>query len=204
MDPNGAVQAYLAGPDVFYPDALARGEAKKDILRGHGIVGHFPLDNDLPADVLQDPERAADHIARANEALMLNIVEKARVAVILADMSPYHGPSMDVGTAFEMGFMSALAALHPHVVIIGYTDTTLPFETRVIEQWYGGGTTTDADGILRGPDGLMIETFGQADNLMMTHAVRKARGAIVHSFEEAAAHAALAARDLQPLDHQSS
>ena len=40
-------RVYLAGPDVFLPDALAVGEAKKRLCADHGLEGVFPLDNPI-------------------------------------------------------------------------------------------------------------------------------------------------------------
>ena len=39
---------YLAGFDVFYPDALARGEYLKALCATHGLEGLYPLDAALP------------------------------------------------------------------------------------------------------------------------------------------------------------
>jgi hypothetical protein len=94
---------------------------------------------------------------------------------------------MDVGTAGEMLFMSSQAVTNPNVIIIGYTPDKRTFEERVIAQYGGRDTITEKDGKLFGPDGNMIETFGGADNLMMTHAIEKTGGKVVHSFEEAVA-----------------
>lgn len=38
---------YLAGPDVFYPNAVARGEELKALCAQHGAIGLFPLDNEI-------------------------------------------------------------------------------------------------------------------------------------------------------------
>jgi nucleoside 2-deoxyribosyltransferase len=39
------MKIYLAGPDVFLPDAFAIGQCKQDICRRHGVTGLYPLDN---------------------------------------------------------------------------------------------------------------------------------------------------------------
>ena len=39
------MKIYLAGPDVFLPDALEIGRQKIDICRRHGLIGLYPLDN---------------------------------------------------------------------------------------------------------------------------------------------------------------
>ena len=41
------MRVYLAGPDVFHPDAVTLGQRKKELCAQFGLVGVFPLDNDL-------------------------------------------------------------------------------------------------------------------------------------------------------------
>ena len=52
---------YLAGPDVFRPDAAARGEALKALCREFGFEGLFPLDQALPVQIA-DPAAQARSI----------------------------------------------------------------------------------------------------------------------------------------------
>ncbi|MDD4617021.1 MAG: nucleoside 2-deoxyribosyltransferase [Alphaproteobacteria bacterium] len=180
------VHAYLAGPDVFYPKAKEIGEAKKAKLSEVGIFGHFPFDNTV--DASDHSHKAAMSIGKGDEGMMLACCLPGRFGIILANMTPYRSPSMDVGTAFEVGFMSALAEIKDNILIIGYTDDPRPFEARVIDDYYGGkDNVTEQDGVLRGPDGMEIEAFGGAENLMLTHAIEKTGGSIVNSFEEAVA-----------------
>jgi nucleoside 2-deoxyribosyltransferase len=177
------VHAYLAGPDVFYSHAKEIGLVKKSKLATVSIHGHFPFDN---AIFLPEPIETARAIGRANEQMMLRCCEEGKLGLILANMTPYRGPSMDIGTGFEVGFMSALADLKPNVLIIGYTDDVRAFEDRVIEDYYKGRENViDQEGILRGPDGFEIEAFGGAENLMITHAIEKTGGCITEGFDEA-------------------
>lgn len=182
------VHAYLAGPDVFFPGASAIGLRKKAELSAVGIKAHFPGDTEAPPDVLADKARTATWIAEANERLMLECCQSGRIGIIFINMTPYHGPSMDVGSAFEAGFMSALAATNLNIVIIGYTEDKRTFEERVIDHVYGGNSE-NKDGRVFGADGRMIEAFGKSDNLMITNAIEKTGGAVVHSFEDAVAFA---------------
>jgi nucleoside 2-deoxyribosyltransferase len=39
------MKIYLAGPDVFLPDAIAIGQRKREICQRHGVTGLYPLDN---------------------------------------------------------------------------------------------------------------------------------------------------------------
>jgi nucleoside 2-deoxyribosyltransferase len=188
-----AAVAYLAGPDVFYPDARERGEAKKALLASVGITGLYPLDNDIAASLIKaDPKAAAMAIGRGNEAMMRRCAAPQTIGFILANMEPWHGPSMDVGTAFEIGYMSALAeASNGTVKIIGYSPDRRLFADRVQEMHFRkAGCAVLKDGALIGPDGMVIEDFGLADNLMLIQAIEKTGGVLCATFEEAAKFAA--------------
>jgi nucleoside 2-deoxyribosyltransferase len=101
---------------------------------------------------------------------------------------------MDVGTAFEVGFMSALSYKN-NVIIIGYTPDRRSFEERVVEEIHGGWSNiTHKNGIPHGTDGTMIEAFGGADNLMITNAILRTGGEIRPTFEDAARFGAAAAK----------
>ena len=60
------MKIYLAGPDVFLPDALDIGRRKAAICARHGVSGLYPLDNtvDLAAG------DASLTIFKGNEAMM--------------------------------------------------------------------------------------------------------------------------------------
>ena len=141
-------------------------------------------------------------IGDANEKMMLDCCRDSRIGLILANMSPFHGPSMGVGTAFEVGFMSALSC-KTNVIIIGYMPDKRSFEDRVVEEIYGGWSNiTHKNGIPHGPDGNMIEAFGGADNLMVTNAIVRTGGDIFPTFKEAANFGAAAANRLLAQPHR--
>ena len=60
------MKIYLAGPDVFLPDAVELGRRKVALCARHGLTGLYPLDNavDLAA------KDASLQIFRGNEAMM--------------------------------------------------------------------------------------------------------------------------------------
>ena len=88
------IQLYLAGPDVFLPNPLEVARLKQAICQNYGFTGLFPFDVSLDlADLLPVEQGLA--IYRSNIALM------NRCDLIVANMTPFRGPSMDVGTAFE-------------------------------------------------------------------------------------------------------
>ena len=89
---------YLAGFDVFYPDALARGEYLKALCATHGLEGLYPLDAALP-EGLSDP---AGWICQAN------LDSLRRADAVLANLGHFRGNEPDSGTVFEVGFACAL------------------------------------------------------------------------------------------------
>lgn len=152
---------YLAGPDVFWPNAVELGAAKKKICQQYGFVGLFPLDNNLDLSSLS-PYQAGLKIYQANIKLM------NRCDLIIANMSPFRGPSMDVGTAFEMGYITA-----QNKPVWGYTLDGRLYNDRVTE----AATGIDADG-------LSIEAFDMTDNLMMIGALNQQGGLITERHAE--------------------
>jgi nucleoside 2-deoxyribosyltransferase len=197
---DGKIHAYLAGPDVFFPNATEIGAQKKSYLATRGITGHFPFDNEIPIEAFSDPKVASRTIADANEKMMDDCCKSGQVGIILVNMNPFHGPSMDCGTAFETGYMSALSK-KGNVIIVGYSADDRNFEDRVIQDVYHGTEPTRKDGRMIGPDGNTIESFGGADNLMITAAIERTGGKVCKNFEEAAALAKqLAEEKLATLD----
>jgi nucleoside 2-deoxyribosyltransferase len=183
------IRVYLAGPDVFLPDAVAVGRAKQAFCARHGLEGVYPLDGERPGEAPSGPQ-AGFAIADANEAKML------ACDAIIANLSPFRGPSADPGTAYELGFMRALGK-----PCFGYSNDARPFVDRV-EAFIGEPLGRLADGRLVGADGLTAESFGLADNLMLHAAVGLDGLAIVAepglaamaAFERCVVHAASALR----------
>jgi nucleoside 2-deoxyribosyltransferase len=183
--------AYLAGPDIFMPDAVEIGRAKKAFLRNLGIVGHYPLD-EKPQAPLEDKKECSAALARINEQMMLTCCERGRFGIILADMTPYQGISLDAGTAFEVGFMAALSHRRD-ILIVGYTNDARPIEERIRQDLYQGVPFAEKDGRLVAPDGITVGAFGNPENLMIVEAVNRTGGKIFTDFEQAAQFAAASA-----------
>jgi nucleoside 2-deoxyribosyltransferase/GNAT superfamily N-acetyltransferase len=160
---------YLAGPDVFLPDARAAGARLKAICREAGLEAHFPLDADLGA---------APAIAAANEARI------RACDGVLANLTPFRGPSADAGTIYEVGYARALGK-----VIVAYTEASDTFTERTASWLERLGTPAQRrpDGTLADAEGMAIESFGLIDNLMIPAAITGGGGAIVTPREAAAA-----------------
>lgn len=158
---------YLAGPEVFLREPRAQGERKKAICAKYGFEGAFPMDTKL---TLANPPGPQDGwiISKADEAMMMGC------DLIIANMTPFRGPSMDVGTAFEMGFMRALGR-----PVFAYTNVTANYEQRV-RAVFGNRIGVRPDGrVLEDADGNMLEHFDMADNAMMVGAVMSSNAEIV-------------------------
>ena len=145
---------YLAGPEVFLPDARAIGVEKCRLAAEAGLEGAFPLDAQLNLDRLPPAEQAR-RISQANEGLMRSC------DALIANLTPFRGVSMDSGTAFEVGFMQALGR-----PLAGYTNVTPDYSKRAQAFRARGPAPMDADRA-----DLEIEDFGLAENLMIEVAI---------------------------------
>lgn len=154
------MRIYLAGPDVFFPDPLARGATLKAVCLEEGLEGVFPLDPPragvVPGWLTLPP---APRIARCNEAHIRGCV------ALIANLTPFRGPSADPGTAYEIGFARGLG-----LPVLGWSSDPRPFTERTIAN-PATGARRGADGAWRDAEGLEIEAFGCTDNLMLDAAV---------------------------------
>jgi nucleoside 2-deoxyribosyltransferase len=159
------MRVYLAGPDVFLPDAAGRAAALKAICARHGLRGVSPLDR-----LEQEPaEWAALPLFRT--IALRNEAHISSADTLIANLTPFRGPSADAGTVFEVGFMRALGR-----PVFGWSNTSLPFTERSIAA--SPGAVRDADGEWRDAEGNLIESFGLTDNLMIDAAILASGGAL--------------------------
>jgi nucleoside 2-deoxyribosyltransferase len=141
---------YLAGPDVFRPDAAAHGHALVALCAEYGFTGVFPLDESLPADAPMDAATAA-RIYRANVAHL------DACDAVLANLDFFRGPEPDSGTCFEVGY--AVARGKP---VVGYVPEGGTFAERIRRRYPQavGAGLVDASG-------WQLEEFGLPLNLML-------------------------------------
>jgi nucleoside 2-deoxyribosyltransferase len=139
---------YLAGYDVFRPDAIEYGEQLKALCARHGLQGFYPLDKAGPAD-LTGPELAA-WIYRANVALI------RQADGVIANLNPFRGAEPDSGTAFEVGYAVALGK-----PVWAYSSVASSIVGQV-------ATGKSADGNFHvDAQGYTVEDFGMNLNLML-------------------------------------
>lgn len=145
------ITAYLAGPDVFLPDAPAHAARKSAICAAHGITALPPLNEDV-ASLAAMPEEAAWRIIFAKDIAMME-----RADIVIANLTPFRGASADAGTLVELGWF--LGRGRP---IFAYSNSATLFAARSQAQ------------LVAVPDpmpGLTVGGFGLPDNLMIPGAV---------------------------------
>lgn len=151
------MKVYLAGPDVFLPDAKAIGHRKKEICAQFGLIGLFPLDNEINEAAGGPGMPPSMRIFRGCTAMMED------ADAVIANLTPFRGASADAGTVYELGYMAARGK-----ICTGYSNRRDSYADRV-ERAPGvapdGGSLVDLD-----CEGHIIENFGLPDNLMVVHA----------------------------------
>lgn len=83
---------YLAGFDVFAPDAVQRGAKMKMQCAERGFIGLYPFDNEA--------DNAPDIFAGN-----CGLIDKADI--VIANLNPFRGDEPDSGTCFEVGYAFA-------------------------------------------------------------------------------------------------
>ncbi|WP_137124611.1 nucleoside 2-deoxyribosyltransferase [Roseomonas sp. HF4] len=156
------MRVYLAGPEVFLPDALEVAAAKKRICAAHGLEGVFPLDPPPAAPPAERPYWMRIYLG--NEAHIRSC------GGLIANLTPFRGPSADVGTVFELGFMRALGR-----PVAGYSNVAEDFLART-RGFLGDAARPRADGGWEDADRMGLEDFGLADNLMVDGGIEAAGG----------------------------
>lgn len=145
---------YLAGPDVFLSQAVEIGAVKKALCRDFGFTGLYPFDNEVD---LASPT-ASREIYTANVAM----IRDADCGIF--NLTPFRGPSADVGTVFELGMCVALGK-----PVFAYSNVATDLIDRLREA--GGLSRDPASDVWRDAEGMSVENFGNADNLMIDAAL---------------------------------
>jgi nucleoside 2-deoxyribosyltransferase len=162
----GMTLVYLAGPDVFLPDAAAWMERKKAVCAEHGLTGVSPLDH------LADEPPAWGELPEWRRIALRNEAHISLCAAVLANLTPFRGPSADVGTVYEVGFARGLG-----LPVFGYATVSAAFFDRTLSAVGGGHQMPD--GSWRDQDGLLVEQFGLFDNLMIEAAITASGGSLI-------------------------
>jgi nucleoside 2-deoxyribosyltransferase len=142
-----AATAYLAGPDVFLPNAKQHAARKVAICESFGIKGRPPLNEDIESLSKFSNDEAWQIIYRKDLIMM------EECDIIIANLTPFAGASADAGTLVEVGWF--LGRGKP---IFGYSNSASAFEQRMAS-------------VALHP-GIAVESFDLPDNLMIVGAVQ--------------------------------
>lgn len=141
---------YLAGPDVFRPDAPAHGQRLLALCAQYGFGGVFPLDDSLPGG-LPSPQDIAAHIYQRNLARI------DACDAVVANLDFFRGPEPDSGTCFEVGY--AVARAKP---VVAYVAESGSFAERIRQRHPHAVRDAQHDA-----QGWRLEEFGLPLNLML-------------------------------------
>lgn len=152
---------YIAGPDVFYKERLQIGKQKKDLCLKHGFIGVYPLDL-LPSNLFSGKFSINEQAKLIKHACLEGIKD---CDLLIANMTPFRGVSMDVGTANEIGLAHMIGK-----EIYGYSLDSKSYIEKIKEDkqfsHIEGGISFDNENSL-------IEDFDKIDNCMVTESCVK-------------------------------
>jgi nucleoside 2-deoxyribosyltransferase len=161
---------YLAGPEVFLPDAIEYAAAQRALCERYGFEALHPLDNSL--DLGNQDLETAMRIWRGD-------VQQIRDCdAVVANCNGFRGVCMDDGTAYELGFANALGKPS-----YGYIAEVMSQVARTIRDYptapHESGLHADREGY------LVTDDFGTSINLMMECGMLDGGGRLVEGgFED--------------------
>lgn len=154
-----APDIYLAGPDIFYPDAEARYAALEALCAARGLKGVRPSDGGMSAHKGQDTPREL-----ASRIYVGNVTRIQQCAAVVANLSPFRGVmEPDSGTVFEVGMAIALGK--PVAVYLPQADRDMASRLQAAfgTEPMPGQPGAEVDRVF----GAMVEDFGLPLNLML-------------------------------------
>ena len=144
------MKIYLAGPDVFRPDALAWADSARALCAVAGHQALVPLDGD----------------AEGAAAIYANNMALIRAAdVVIANLNAFRGAEPDSGTCFEVGLAVALGKR-----VVAFVDSGAPMHERLAKM-QGQALRQDELGWLDA-EGMRVENFGLPVNLMLAQSAQ--------------------------------
>ncbi|MBM9578862.1 nucleoside 2-deoxyribosyltransferase [Leptospira sp. 201903070] len=148
---------YLAGPEVFLPEAGSILQDKKSLCLSRGFLALSPFDSAIPDNVEKNQDLAR-RIFYGN----LDLIRRADI--VLANCNPFRGPLVDDGTSFEIGYAYSLGKK-----IYGFAKSLPPLpenvKGRIRTFPHSSGYEIDEEGY------LLNEDFGNSINLMLQYAI---------------------------------
>lgn len=151
---------YLAGPELWVPDAEGLAAEQRASCELAGFVGLTPA-------AIPITPGGTELSARELYAARMQMMRKADAAIV--NLTPWRGVSADAGAAFEAGFLSCLGK--PVFAYINVTDEAEAEYRDRVEAYFGA--QMGEDGAWRDGDGCLIEDFGLPETLMLWAEARR-------------------------------
>jgi nucleoside 2-deoxyribosyltransferase len=149
-------RVYLAGPEVFFPEASAAFAELEALCDQCGLQGVRPSDGDFQGDEVSLSAQA-HAIYRANIALIESC------DAVLANLRPFRNHiEPDSGTVFEVGY-----AIARNLPVATITDAKFSTYRARVEHHLGLGAQTP-DAAYDDTFGYLIESFDKPFNLMLS------------------------------------
>lgn len=140
---------YIAGPDVFRPDARAFFTQVRQRAQMYGFLCLTPEETSVAEDAPNGP-------ASARRIFAANCEMVRRADLVVANLAAFRGFEPDSGTLFEVGMAYALGT--PVILYAPAAHQTLLERARVCGLVSGSGHVDEA--------GWAVEDFGLPFNLM--------------------------------------
>lgn len=152
---------YLAGPDLWFPDAHGHDARRKALCESAGFTGVSPLDA-----VVSDTE-ASELLAREVYAETASRIRKADT--LIANLTPWRGPGADAATAFAAGFASGLGKpVFAYMNLTGEEEGDYRGRVEMLL-----GAAPDGEGIWRDGWDCEVEDFGLPETMMLWAEARR-------------------------------
>lgn len=163
---------YIAGPDVFLPNASEVLNQKKDICTKYNMIGLSPMDQFLR---LQETYQGLE-LAQKIYEYDVKLIEDCDI--IVANCNPFRLALVDDGTSYEIGHGRAIGK-----TIYGYVTQKRPLpeivQSRIPLKVHVSGYLMDQDGY------LVNEDFGNTVNLMIEFSIISSGGKLIEGdFED--------------------
>lgn len=157
------MKIYLAGPEVFLPNAKEVLSTYVSECKKYGFEGLSPLDNEIQG-------KSGLELAKAIFEANKNLIQSCDI--LLANCNPFRLATVDDGTAWELGYAFGLGKK-----IFGYIEKKLPLvdivKQKIPTQAHSSGYSIDPNGY------LLNEDFGNSINLMLEFSILESGGELI-------------------------
>jgi len=174
MSADTGLKLYLAGPEIFLPNATQNAGKQRDLCHKYGFIPLHPMDNNL------DPGNRDMETAR--RIYLADIEQIKRCDIIVANCNGFRGVCMDDGTAYELGHGNALGKPS-----YGYIRELTPLGKRTVRDYpCQKSDGVDASSADIDQDGYLVaDDFGTSINLMMQCGMLHQNGRLIEGDFEA-------------------